>query len=336
MWIFEPILKKTIWGGSQLKEIKNLNNLPENDGIGESWELSDVEGHESIIKEGKHKGQTLSFLIEKYGALLLGKANFQRFGLRFPLLIKYIDAAQDLSIQVHPDDEMAQQVHNSLGKTEMWYVLNSQPNSYLYCGFNEPLSIDNYDDLVHNGTIIDKLNKIYTKPGDTIYVPAGRIHAIGAGNLIVEIQETSDITYRVFDYNRKDANGNYRELHTEFARQALNFNDCNVTVEQYDSTIENKLINLVSSPMFSTNIINLSEETEIDTRKLDSFMVAIVLEGGCNITSHENTDDISETHEKQASSGTTILFPATTKKIKFTPLKKSKILVTYIDSATKE
>ena len=335
MWTFEPILKKTIWGGTQLSKIKGSEELSQDNFIGESWELSAMPGNESIVKEGSHKGESLLYLIRKYGSKLLGEENLKRYGHNFPLLIKYIDAAQDLSVQVHPDDEMALRLHNSMGKAEMWYVADCNSDSYLYCGFNQKVSIDEYDEIVSNGTIIDKLNKISTKPGDIIYVPAGRIHAIGTGNLIVEIQESSDITYRVYDYNRKDANGKCRELHTELAKQAIKFNGNETPKVSYDTTTKNKMITAVSSPMFTTNIIKLTEPTEINLNQLDSFAVFIVVEGKCNIISEEPKTGIDGLYEKRASAGTTILVPATTDKIKFTPQEKCTILMTFIEQTIK-
>lgn len=206
---FKPILKKVIWGGSDICPFKGIT--PVENGVGESWELSHVEGNYSIVDNGELEGKSLDELIRSYGKELLGEKVMERFGTTFPLLIKFIDARDNLSIQVHPDDELAKKRHNSFGKTEMWYVIKAEKGAGLYSGFSEQIDAEEYVKRVENNTIMDVLQRYDVNEGDVFFLPAGRVHAIGAGCFIAEIQQTSNITYRIYDYNRKDANGNGRE-----------------------------------------------------------------------------------------------------------------------------
>ena len=206
---FEPILKKIIWGGSDICPFKGIS--PVQEGIGESWELSHVEGNYSVVANGELKGQSLDDLIRTYGKQLLGEHVMEQFGTTFPLLIKFIDARDNLSIQVHPDDELAKKRHNSFGKTEMWYVVKATPDAALYSGFSQQIDAEEYVKRVENNTIMDVLQRYNVHEGDVFFLPAGRVHAIGSGCFIAEIQQTSNITYRIYDYNRKDANGKGRE-----------------------------------------------------------------------------------------------------------------------------
>ena len=218
---FEPILKQTLWGGDKIIPFKHLNS--DLKGVGESWEISGVEDNESVVANGPDKGLTLADMVRRYREELVGEANYARFGNKFPLLIKFIDAKQDLSIQVHPADDLAKNVHNSMGKTEMWYVISAQEGAGLYSGFSKQITPDEYVERVENNTIMDVLQFHPVKSGDVFFLPAGRIHAIGKGIFIAEIQQTSDITYRIYDYNRKDANGKGRELHTALAKDAIDY-----------------------------------------------------------------------------------------------------------------
>ena len=220
---FEPILKQTLWGGNKIIPFKHLTeNLPN---VGESWEVSSVEGSESVVANGACKGMTLPEVVRTYKEELVGEANYARFGDKFPLLIKFIDAQRDLSIQVHPDDELARKRHNSFGKNEMWYVISAEPGAKLISGFSQEITPKEYKERVADGTFADVLQACEVKPGDVFYVPAGRVHGIGAGVFVAEIQQTSDITYRIFDYNRKDKDGKLRELHINQAVDAINFED---------------------------------------------------------------------------------------------------------------
>lgn len=218
---FVPYLKSTIWGGDRIAALKGVEAGRSD--IGESWEISDVPGHESVVAEGEFKGQNITELISKFKGELVGNHVYERFGDSFPLLVKIIDAHDNLSLQVHPDDELAKKRHNSLGKTEMWYILESAPDALIHTGLKQSITADEYVGRVADGTLMDVVQSFKSAPGDVYFLPAGRLHAIGAGNLLVEIQETSDITYRVDDYGRVGADGKCRELHTELAKDAIDF-----------------------------------------------------------------------------------------------------------------
>ena len=221
MYKFQPILKSTIWGGEKIVPYKHIASDQKQ--VGESWELSGVKGNESVVAGGPEAGTTLPGLIARHGAALLGKANAARFGQEFPLLIKFIDARQDLSIQVHPNDALAWERHKSKGKTEMWYVVDADKGARLRSGFAKQVTPAQYEASVADNTITDLLAEYEIHPGDLFFLPAGRVHSIGAGAFIAEIQQTSDITYRIYDFNRKDADGNTRELHTELAKGAIDW-----------------------------------------------------------------------------------------------------------------
>ena len=214
---FHPILKQTIWGGDKINQLKGISNGQS--AVGESWGISAVEGFESVVANGAYSGYTLSRLVKLLKDELVGTDNYKRFGAKFPLLVKFIDAHDDLSIQVHPDDNLAMQRHNSLGKTEMWYVLGADEGARLIAGFSKKISPKQYRDMVADGTFVDALQTYYVKPGDVYYVPAGRVHSLGKGTMVAEVQETSDLTYRIFDYNRKDKDGNLRPLHVAQAAE---------------------------------------------------------------------------------------------------------------------
>ena len=219
---FTPIAKETIWGGNKLQQELNKDFSSERK-IGESWEISGVTNDISVVANGELKGKNLSELIQEYAEQLLGKKNVQKFGSEFPLLIKFIDANDVLSIQVHPDDELAKERHNSFGKTEMWYVLGAEKESNLIVGFNQEVDQNLYQKKLKEGKLEEILNLEKVEKGSTYFIPAGRVHAIGKGILVAEIQQTSDVTYRIYDYNRKDDQGNTRELHTEWALDAIDY-----------------------------------------------------------------------------------------------------------------
>lgn len=317
---FEPILKSTIWGGEKIipyKEIESSQKL-----VGESWELSGVKNNESVVANGEYAGMTLPQLIEREGARLLGKANFERFGLEFPLLIKFIDARQDLSIQVHPDDELAARRHGTKGKTEMWYVMDADEGAHLRSGFARKVTPDEYVASVENNTICDLLADYRIAPGDVFFLPAGRIHSIGAGSFIAEIQQTSDITYRIYDFNRRDANGNTRELHTEQARDAISYDVLPDYRTHYDEC-DNEETRLVSCPYFTTSLYVLTEPKTIDLSLLDSFVVLIVMEGRATIT--DDKGNKTEVHQ-----GETVLLPAVTGSVSVVPEGRMKMLSSCI------
>ena len=294
---FEPILKERIWGGTKLKNY--LNKPITSEITGESWELSTVPSDVSVVKNGLFKGKNLNELIDLYPEEMLGKTVFARFGKQFPLLFKYLDAREDLSIQLHPNDELAKARHNSFGKTEMWYVMQADENARLIVGFKEDSSREEYLHHIENKKLISLLNEVPVKKGDVFFLETGTIHAIGAGIVIAEIQQTSDVTYRIYDWDRVDANGNERELHTELALDAINYKTT-FAKKEYKST-ENKSTSLVDCPYFKTNIIPLNGELLIE-KTIDSFMVFMCAEGSFELFLND---------EKYAyQTGDTVLIPA--------------------------
>ena len=317
---FNPILKQTLWGGEKITSFKSLQD--ERTEVGESWEISDVESNESVVANGPDKGLTLTEMVWKYKEELVGEANYARFGNKFPLLIKFIDAKQDLSIQVHPNDELAKKRHNSFGKTEMWYVIDADKGAKLRSGFSQEITPKEYKERVYNNTITDVLQEYEIHKGDVFFLPAGRIHSIGAGAFIAEIQQTSDITYRIYDFNRKDANGKPRELHTDLAKEAINYEMLDNYRTEYE-TNENEPVELVACPYFTTSIYDMTEEITCDYSELDSFVIFICVEGSAILSDNEN-------NHIPIKAGETVLFPATTQEITINPENSIKLLETYV------
>lgn len=294
---FEPIFKERIWGGTKLKDY--LNKPISSEITGESWELSTVPESISVVNNGNFKGKNLNELIDLYPKEILGKEVFNQFGKQFPLLFKYLDAREDLSIQLHPNDELAKARHNSFGKTEMWYVMQADENARLIVGFKENSSKEAYLQKLESNNLLSLLKEIPVKKGDVFLLETGTIHAIGAGIVIAEIQQTSDITYRIYDWDRVDANGKGRELHTELALDAINYKSTS-SKKEYRAT-ENKSTSLVDCPFFKTNIIPLNGEILID-KKDDSFMVLMCTEGSFEL--------IFEDQKYTYQTGDTVLIPA--------------------------
>lgn len=319
MWTFKPILKTTIWGGDAIEPFKHLP--ASNDTIGESWEVSGVPGNESVVAGGPDAGLTMGQLIDKYGASLLGERNMNRFNATFPLLIKFIDARQDLSVQVHPDDEQARRHGYPNGKTEMWYVVAAKPGARLANGFNRPVAPDEYETLVESGRIMDVLNFNEIKPGDTFFIPAGRVHAIGAGAFVAEIQQTSDTTYRIYDYHRKGADGKERELHTELAKECINFDDTSGQAVDYKA-VENVPANLATCPYFFTNLLPLTGEVMRDYSEYDTFIILIATEGSATLEANGEKLEIE--------AGTSVLLPADLKGVRITPTPSCTLLETGV------
>lgn len=299
---FEPLLKQTIWGGDKILHFKHLNTRIEN--VGESWEISGVKDSESFVSEGPWKGLSLNQLVGEMKQDLVGKENYERFGDEFPLLIKFIDAHQDLSIQVHPTDEIAQRKGKPHGKTEMWYVMDSAPEAKLFTGLKKQITPEQYEQMVEDGTICDALAQYEVKEGDVFFLPAGRIHAIGSGCFLAEIQQTSDVTYRIYDYKRRDKDGNYRQLHTKEAAECINFKVENDYRTHYVER-QNQGVTLVQCPYFSTAVYDLDEPMTLDYSELDSFVVLIVVKGEGKITDNEG-------NKVSVKAGDTLLVPATT------------------------
>ena len=303
---FEPLLKQTIWGGNKIVAFKHIQSDMEN--VGESWEVSGVPGDESVVANGECKGKTLNEVLAEMKQKLVGEENYKRFGDRFPLLIKFIDARQDLSIQVHPDDETAHRQGKAMGKTEMWYVMDSDEDASLKVGLKKKITPEEYARMVEDDTICDALGNYKVKSGDCFFIPAGRIHAICSGSFIAEIQQTSDVTYRIYDYKRKDKNGNYRELHTKEAAEAIDYTVLDDYRTEY-TPVKNEATQLVSCPLFTTAVYDLTEPMTLDYSELDSFVILIALKGeGSILTSSGNSYSFRE--------GESILLPATTEMVK--------------------
>ncbi len=318
---FNPILKSTIWGGDKIIPFKNLDIKQEQ--VGESWEISDVQGDESVVSEGEYKGKRLSELVAEYKGELVGKSNYERFGNTFPLLIKFIDANDDLSIQVHPDDTLAKERHNSMGKTEMWYVIdNAGGKAHLRSGLSKKITPEEYAQMIEDNTICDALADYAVKPGDVFFLPAGRIHSIGAGCFIAEIQQTSNITYRIYDFNRKDKNGNTRELHTELSKDAIDYSVQENYRTKY-TPLKNEPVELVSCSYFTTSVYDLTENMTMDYSELDSFVIYICMEGSCTLKDEKG--NVTSLH-----AGESVLFPATTKEVKVEVENNVKFLETYV------
>ncbi len=317
MYKFEPLLKQTIWGGDKIIPFKHLDTEMEN--VGESWEISGVKDNETIVANGPEKGKSLNQLVREQKARLLGVENYERFGDEFPLLIKFIDARQDLSIQVHPTDEIAHRQGKPRGKTEMWYALESAPGAQLYNGLKQQITAEQYKEMVADDTITDALARYEVREGDVFFIPAGRIHAIGAGCFVAEIQQTSDVTYRIYDFKRKDKFGNYRELHTKEAAECINFN----VLEDYRTEYElpkNEGVQVVSCSYFTTAVYDLTEPMTLDYSELDSFVILIGVKGEGRLTCGDESIDFK--------TGDTVLLPATTQEVKVEG--EVKFLETYV------
>lgn len=309
MFKFEPLLKQTIWGGDKIIPFKHLDSKLEN--VGESWEISGVKDSETIVANGPYKGLTLNQLVAELKDQLVGKENYERFGNEFPLLIKFIDARQNLSIQVHPDDETAHRHGKERGKTEMWYCVDVQKcksaHSYLYNGLKMRITPDTYKEMVEKDTITEALARYEVFEGDVFFIPAGRIHAIGAGCFVLEIQQTSDVTYRIYDYKRQDKNGNYRELHTELAAESIDYSVLPTYRTNY-VRVKDKGMELVSCPYFTTALYDLTEPMTLDYSGLDSFVILMAVKGAGTI--------MADGDEMAFQTGDTVLIPATTTEVK--------------------
>ncbi len=305
MYKFEPLLKQTLWGGDKIIPFKHLNETLES--VGESWEISGVKDNETIVSEGEYKGKSLNQLVRELKGKLVGQENYERFGDEFPLLIKFIDARQDLSIQVHPTDEIAHRQGKTRGKTEMWYALESAPGAQLYNGLKQQITPEQYKQMVENDTITDALARYEVNEGDVFFIPAGRIHAIGAGCFVAEIQQTSDVTYRIYDFKRKDKNGNYRELHTELAAESIDYTVLPNYRAEYERT-KNEGVQVATCPYFTTAVYDLTEPMTLDYTELDSFVILIAVKGEGRLIC--NGEDMS------FQMGDTVLFPATTNEVR--------------------
>ncbi|HOO99555.1 MAG TPA: class I mannose-6-phosphate isomerase [Bacteroidales bacterium] len=318
---FEPVLKKKLWGGTALvnQYFKKADPAAK---YGECWEISSVSDNLSVVSNGFLAGNNIQELIEVYMGDITGDSVYEKFGVEFPLLIKLIEAKEDLSIQVHPGNELAKERHSAYGKTEMWYILESEMDSRIYSGFNEPVDKETYLEAVRKGTLHELLKAEEAVPGDVFFTPAGRIHSIGAGITLAEIQQTSDITYRIFDWNRKDAEGNGRELHTDLATDAIDFNSAGTSRIRV-SPVLNKTENLVNCEFFTTNLIHFNETIPKDYNLIDSFVIYLCLEGEFMIRWNGNSESVIK--------GETVLLPAMIRETDLVPSGEAKILEIFIN-----
>jgi mannose-6-phosphate isomerase len=319
---FRPIIKDKMWGGTKLRDL--LNKKTKTDKAGESWEISCVPKDISVVCNGFLKGNALEELIEVYMGDLIGDSVFDKFGLTFPLLVKFIDANDVLSIQVHPNDKLAKKRHQSFGKTEMWYIVESEKDSEIIVGFNQSVDKQLYKSHLAKKTIQEILNKEKVHPGDVFFLPAGRIHSIGAGILLAEIQQTSDITYRIYDFDRIDDSGKTRELNTELALDAIDYSEARDYRTVYDKTPD------VSNPIlhcryFTANYIELTRAIEKDYIELDSFVVYMCMEGSFSLHYFENEAEVIQ-------KGETVLLPAEIKNVRLIPESRARLLEIYIET----
>ena len=315
---FEPYFKRVLWGGQRIRPFKGLT--PDDEPIGESWEISGLEGYESVVAEGKFNGQRIDELLGQFGKEILGERLYRIFGNKFPILVKFIDASKDLSIQVHPDDRLARARHSCWGKTELWYTISSDTGSYIYSGLLESITPQQLKEHVANNTLSSVLAKFYPNKGDLFYLPAGRIHSIGAGNLILEIQQTSDITYRVYDYDRTDINGKKRELHTELALDAIDYR-VHEDYMRHITPISDREIVMKECPFFSATLLTLTRSHRIKVARYDSFRVVIAVSGEGVLT-----DDSG--NQIKIRQGETVLVPASAKWFEAKPMSMQFDLVT--------
>lgn len=318
---FKTIYKDKIWGGNKINTYlhKDFGDLPN---CGETWEISGVKSDVSVVDNGELAGQSLADLLEQYKDQLVGKKVYDHFGNIFPLLVKFIDANEDLSIQVHPDDKLAKERHNSFGKTEMWYVIEADPGSTLIAGFNKELTQQEYLDKFNSGHLTDVLNKEDVKAGDVFFLPAGRVHTIGKGLLIAEIQQTSDITYRIYDFDRVDDKGNKRELHVEEALAAIDYKHYPEYKTKY-TLKKDEAVHLVTCPYFTTNLLDFDKGVSKDYSNLDSFVIHVCVEGAYSLKYNNQSYEVKM--------GECILLPKVVDHVELETTKGFKILESYIE-----
>lgn len=317
---FEPILKDKIWGGTRLKTMLYKEISPANC-CGESWEVSGLVGDESMITNGFLAENNLNELLEIYMTELVGEKNYEKYGLGFPLLIKFIDAQDNLSVQVHPNDELAQRKYGQSGKTEMWHVIASEPGSGLYVGFNKTVSKSQFEEAIANGTVEEVLQFYPVQPGDTFMIPAGTVHAIGKGVLLAEIQQPSDITFRVFDWNRLDDEGNSRELHVQEALEAIDFDHQTDNFKVECQLQLNKTVRLVRSQYFNTSLLEFDQPLNKSFVEIDSFVIYMCLDGQILLAYGDERERLE--------TGEVVLIPAEMEEVQLLPARKSKVLEVY-------
>ena len=316
---FEPILKDKIWGGNKLKQILNKPSTSEN--TGENWEISGVKGDVSVVENGPLKGQPLNALLEKYKERLLGGKNYKKFGTEFPLLIKFIDAKTELSVQLHPHDEIAKKRHNSFGKTEMWYIMQADEGAEINVGFKKSISKAEYLEHLNSGKITELLNFEKVQKGDSFFINTGKVHAIGAGVLLAEIQQTSDITYRIYDWDRVDSEGNSRELHTDLALNAIDFEKKEDFKLEYSRTA-NESSNIASCEYFTTNYLPVRGVVKKGISAIDSFVIYMCVSGKAQVAINGNSEVIEQ--------GQTLLIPAKNEEVKISS-EGAELLEVYVE-----
>ncbi|MCG6188404.1 type I phosphomannose isomerase catalytic subunit [Maribellus maritimus] len=318
---FKPLYHEKIWGGNRMKSLLN-KDYGSLSNCGESWEISGVEGNISEVSNGFLAGNNLQELVEIYMGDLVGDKVFKKFGVEFPLLIKFIDAADDLSVQVHPNDELSKKRHNAFGKTEMWYVVGAENDALINSGFSQEVTKEKYLEYFSSGKLMDLLHYDKVLEGDVFFIPAGRVHAIGKGALVAEIQQTSDVTYRIFDYNRKDANGNERELHVDLALDAIDFSYKEDYKTKYTKE-KNLSSEIVSCEYFTTNFLEFDKMLEKEYNRLDSFIIYMNLDGEFEVEFEDGREQVKK--------GETVLIPASLETYKLKPLSAGvKTLEVYI------
>ena len=315
--LFQPSFHYRIWGGNKLKNLgKNITE----ENIGESWEISTVPGSVSIVSNGILKGKDLDDLIKEYKEQLVGKKIYRKYGNRFPLLIKFLDAAQPLSVQVHPNDEYAEVHHHSFGKTEMWYVLDSEPDSNIILGFEKGINKSIFEESIEKNTLHSILRKVHPEKESVIFIPSGTVHALDKGVSVIEIQQNSDVTYRIYDYDRIDKNGKKRDLHIKQAEDVMDFSFVDEPFSQYDKNSEEATI--VTSPFFTVSKMEITEN-KILFSSGDSFRILICIEGECSILNQNIPVIITK--------GQTVMLPAALSNIEIKPHVKTKLLEVHID-----
>ena len=323
-FLFHPNLHPVVWGGHQLRPYKGLE--PNEEPIGESWEVSAVPSSTSIISNGSLQGRDLTSVIAEFPEEILGHAVNEKYHGQLPLLVKFIDAERDLSIQVHPNDEMAWREHKKMGKSEMWYIIKAAPGSHLYAGFKQQITSDEYFRRIAEGTITEVLADHTVKTGDVFYLPAGRVHAICGGIMLAEVQQSSDVTYRIYDYNRPGMDGKPRELHTDLAAQALDYHvEQNYRTEYVET--DNRAIQIIDSPYFDVRVMEIQTSFHRNLLKYDSFVISMCIEGDCKLVMRTNGSEIL------LKAGHTTLIPAAIADYDVIPLNgRTKLLDAFVDN----
>lgn len=323
-FLFEPNLHTVVWGGQQLRPYKGLKATEEP--IGESWEVSAVPSSVSVISNGAYRGRDLVSVIAEHPNAILGRSVTEKYNGQLPLLVKFIDAKRDLSIQVHPNDEMAQREHGKMGKSEMWYVIKAEPGSFLYAGFKEKISPEEYTRRVADGSITEVLARHEVKSGDVFYIPSGRVHAICGGIMLAEVQQSSDVTYRIYDYNRPGMDGKPRELHTKLAAQALDYH----VEKEYRTVYPNqadRAVQIIDSPFFDVRVTEMTGTFHRNLEKYDSFVISTCIEGDCKIHVRSTGDEVL------LREGHSCLIPAAIADYDVIPMhEKTRMLDAFIDN----